>query len=147
MSNYFTRPDEPPAYSPTHTEPTPGQVLHHHPEFQSLRTEYRRFAAVSTTLAVGGFLAYVLLSNFAPGVMNQPLAGHLTLGLALGLGQFAVMTVTAWCYVRRMRTRFDPVARGLRAQLEQRGPGQHRTAQQAGNRSQGSQSQREFRTW
>ena len=120
MSNYFTRPDGPPAYSPAYTEPAPGRTIHGHPEFQSLRNGYRRFAAVSTALAVGGFLLYVLLSNFAPGIMNQPLAGHVTLGLALGLGQFAVMGVTAWRYVRRMRTHFDPVARGLRAQLDQK---------------------------
>ena len=120
MSNYFMRPEEPPAYNPTYTEPPPGRTIHGHPEFQSLRNGYRRFAAVSTALAVGGFLLYVLLSNFAPGIMNQPLAGHVTLGLALGLGQFAVMGVTAWRYVRRMRTHFDPVARGLRAQLDQK---------------------------
>jgi len=144
MSNYFTRPDEPPTYSPTYTEPPPEQTIHAHPEFQTLRNDYRRFAAVSTALAVGGFLLYVLLSNFAPGIMNQPLAGHLTLGLALGLGQFVVMGVTAWRYVRRMRTRFDPVARGLRSQLEQRRPAQHRAAEQAGPRP---QSKREFRTW
>ncbi|UIX28684.1 DUF485 domain-containing protein [Streptomyces sp. GQFP] len=145
MSNYFTRPDESPAYSPTYTEPTPGQAIHGRPEFQSLRNDYRRFAAVSTALAVGGFLLYVLLSSFAPGFMNQPLVGHLTLGLALGVGQFVVMGVTAWLYVRRMRTHFDPVARGLRSQLEQqRLPGQRRPAEQAGPRP---QSKREFRTW
>jgi uncharacterized membrane protein (DUF485 family) len=143
MSNYFTRPGEPPAYSPTYTEPAPGRTIHSHPEFQSLRNGYRRFAAASTALAVGGFLLYVLLSNFAPGIMNQPLAGHVTLGLALGLGQFAVMGVTAWRYVRRMRTHFDPVARGLRAQLDQRRPGQQRPAEQAG----GPQSTREYRAW
>jgi uncharacterized membrane protein (DUF485 family) len=143
MSNYFRRPDGPPAYSPMYTEPAPGRTIHGHPEFQSLRNGYRRFAAVSTALAVGGFLLYVLLSNFAPGIMNQPLAGHVTLGLALGLGQFAVMGVTAWGYVRRMRTRFDPVAQGLRAQLDQRRPGQHHPAERAG----GPQSERENRAW
>ncbi|WP_105968960.1 DUF485 domain-containing protein [Streptomyces geranii] len=143
MSNYFTRPDEPPAYSPRYPESTsgstPGRSIHDHPEFQSLRNGYRRFAAVSTALSVGGFLLYVLLSNFAPGIMNQPLAGRLTLGLALGLGQFAVMGVTAWCYVRRMRTQFDPVARGLRAQAEQRRPGTQSTY--------GTPSAREYRAW
>ncbi|GAA0353206.1 hypothetical protein GCM10009540_86940 [Streptomyces turgidiscabies] len=144
MSNYFMRPDEPPTYRPTYTESVSGQAIHSHPEFQSLRNGYRRFAAVSTAVAVGGFLSYILLSNFAPGIMNQPIAGHLTLGLTLGLGQFVVMGVTVWRYVRRMRTHFDPVARGLRAQSEQRLPGQHPPAGQTGSRP---QSTREYRTW
>ncbi|NEC84577.1 DUF485 domain-containing protein [Streptomyces sp. SID12501] len=144
MSNYFTRPGEPSAYSTEYTEPTPGRVIHSHPEFQSLRNGYRRFAARSTALAVGGFLLYVLLSNFAPGIMNQPLAGHFTLGLALGLGQFLVMVVTVWRYVVRMRTSFDPVARGLRARLEQPPTGQHRPAERTGARP---QSAREYRRW
>jgi uncharacterized membrane protein (DUF485 family) len=144
MSNYFTRPDEPPAYSPKYTEPTPGRAIHNHPEFQSMRKGYRRFAAMSTAVSVGGFLLYVLLSNFVPGIMNQPLAGHFTLGLALGLGQFLVMMVAAWRYVLRMRTTFDPVAQELRAQLEQPRTGQHRPAEQAGSRP---RSTREYRTW
>ncbi|MDX3456536.1 DUF485 domain-containing protein [Streptomyces sp. ME02-8801-2C] len=144
MSNYFMRPEEPPAYSRTYPEPAPERTIHGHPEFQSLRNGYRRFAALSTALAVGGFLLYVLLSNFAPGIMNQPLAGHMTLGLTLGLGQFAVMAVTAWRYVRRMRTSFDPVAQGLRAHLDERRSGQHGPAERDGVRP---QSTRGFRTW
>jgi uncharacterized membrane protein (DUF485 family) len=144
MSNYFMRPEQPPTYRPTYTESASGQAMHSHPEFQSLRNGYRRFAAASTAVAVGGFLLYILLSNFAPGIMNQPLAGHFTLGLALGLGQFLVMVVTAWRYVLRMRTTFDPVAQELRAQLEQPRTGQHRPAEQAGSRP---RSTREYRTW
>jgi uncharacterized membrane protein (DUF485 family) len=68
--------------------------------------------------------------------MNQRLVGHLTLGLALGLAQFAVMGVTAWLYVRHMRKNIDPVARRLRAQLEEREAEQRRIP--AGRR---------FRTW
>lgn len=45
--------------------------------------------------------------------MNQRLIGHLTLGLALGLAQFAVMGVTAFLYVRHMRKNIDPVVRRL----------------------------------
>jgi uncharacterized membrane protein (DUF485 family) len=72
----------------------------------------------ATVLSVGAFLSYVVLSSFAPGVMNQRLAGHLTVGLALGLTQFAVIGVTAWLYPRHMRRNVDPVVRRLRAQLE-----------------------------
>ncbi|KUO17482.1 DUF485 domain-containing protein [Streptomyces dysideae] len=102
-------------YNSPNNEPAPSQRISDDPEFRSLRRAQRHFGTRATILSVGGFLLYVLLSHFAPGLMNQPLLGHLTLGLALGLGQFAVMGVTAWCYVRHMRTRVDPLARGLRS--------------------------------
>lgn len=51
--------------------------------------------------------------------MNQRLIGHLTLGLTLGLAQFAVMGLTAFLYVRHMRANIDPVVRRLRAQMEE----------------------------
>lgn len=70
-------------------------------------------------MSVGAFLSYVLLSSFAPGVMNERLIGHLTLGLTLGLAQFAVMGLTAFLYVRHMRENIDPVVRRLRAQMEE----------------------------
>lgn len=92
----------------------------------------------ATALSVGGFLAYVLLSSFAPGLLNQRLIGHLTVGLILGLAQFALIGVTAWLYVRHMRKNVDPVARRLRAQLEEREAEQQQRRIPAGRR---------FRTW
>jgi uncharacterized membrane protein (DUF485 family) len=91
-----------------------------------MRTAYRRFGLWAASLSVGAFLSYVLLSSFAPGVMNQRLAGHLTLGLALGLAQFAVMGLTTWLYVRHMRKNVDPIARRLRSHLEEREAEQQR---------------------
>jgi uncharacterized membrane protein (DUF485 family) len=70
------------------------------------------------TLAVGGFLAYVLLSSFAAEVMNHRLAGRMTVGLALGLAQFAVMALVAWRHCRHMRRRVDPVAHRLHTRFE-----------------------------
>ncbi|MFD4038635.1 DUF485 domain-containing protein [Streptomyces sp. NPDC058605] len=99
--------------------PVPYKRISEDAEFHSLRRAQRRFGVRATILSVGGFLLYVLLSHTAPGLMNQRLTGNLTLGLALGLGQFVVMGVTAWCYVRHMRTRVDPLARGLASRLRQ----------------------------
>lgn len=118
-----------PEFSPWHdnsltsnspvNDPLPYKRISEDAEFHSLRRAQRRFGVRATILSVGGFLLYVLLSHAAPGLMNQRLTGHLTLGLALGLGQFVVMGVTAWCYVRHMRTRVDPLARGLASRLRQ----------------------------
>ncbi|MEV3967456.1 DUF485 domain-containing protein [Streptomyces sp. NPDC050698] len=118
------------------------------PEFQSLRRAQRRFGLRATFVSVGGFLLYVVLSSFVPGVMNQPLSGRLTVGLALGLGQFVVMGVTAWCYARYMRARVDPLARGLRSRLHET---ESRRARSAGvPRGTGQplpHGTRGFRTW
>ncbi|MEE1761660.1 MULTISPECIES: DUF485 domain-containing protein [unclassified Streptomyces] len=116
MSNHAARYDSSVPSPPSRTGRHP---LHAHPEFRSISAAYRRFGITATALSVGGFLSYVLLSSFAPGVMNQRLIGHLTLGLTLGLAQFAVMGVTAFLYVRHMREKIDPVARRLRAEWEE----------------------------
>jgi uncharacterized membrane protein (DUF485 family) len=106
-------------YSPPDSEPAPTRRISEDPEFHSLRRAQRRFGVRATLLSVGGFLLYVLLSHSVPDLMNQRLVGHLTLGLTLGLGQFVVMGVTALCYVRYMRTRVDPLARGLGSRRDQ----------------------------
>ncbi|MFI8191881.1 DUF485 domain-containing protein [Streptomyces sp. NPDC085946] len=107
------------AFSPPVRNGAPGAPLRisDAPEFHSLRRAQRRSGARASAVSAGGFLVYVLLSSFAAGPMNQPLFGHLTVGLALGLAQFPVMAVTAWCHLRHMRTRVDPLARGLRSRL------------------------------
>ncbi|WP_244188148.1 DUF485 domain-containing protein [Streptomyces regalis] len=84
-----------------------------------MRSAYRTFGTAATLASVGGFLVYVLLSSFAAGMMNQPLVGHLTIGLALGLCQFLLMGGTIWLYVRHMRRRVDPVTHRLRARLHE----------------------------
>ncbi|WP_330357504.1 DUF485 domain-containing protein [Streptomyces chartreusis] len=111
-------------YGSPKNEPAPLTRISEDPEFHSLRRTQRRFGVRATLLSVGGFLLYVLLSHSVPGLMNQRLTGDLTLGLAIGLGQFVVMGLTAWWYRRHMRTRVDPIARGLGSRLHQ-----HETAQ------------------
>ncbi|MCF1593716.1 DUF485 domain-containing protein [Streptomyces muensis] len=136
-------------YSPPNTEPAPSRRISEDPEFHSLRRTQRRFGVRATLLSVGGFLLYVLLSHSFPGLMNQRLLGNLTLGLALGLGQFVVMGVTAWCYVRHMRTRVDPLARGLESRLHQHEAHAHRAAAPNGEAGQVFRpgDSRGFRTW
>lgn len=136
-------------YSPPNNEPAPFRRISEDPEFHSLRRAQRRFGARATLLSVGGFLLYVLLSHSFPGLMNQRLLGNLTLGLALGLGQFVVMGVTAWCYVRHMRTRVDPLARGLDSRLHQHEASSLRTAAPNGEAGQAFRpgDSRGYRTW
>jgi uncharacterized membrane protein (DUF485 family) len=110
VSDFPPRPD---LAAPYAAPAPPPQHPSEEPEFHALRRAQYRFGFRATVLSVSSFLLYVLLSGFAPVVMNLTLAGRMTLGLALGLAQFAVMGVTAWRYVRHMRTRVDPAARAL----------------------------------
>jgi len=112
-------------------------------EFQLLRRAHRRSGVRMTAIAVGGFLLYVLLSSFTPGLMNTSLIGHLTLGLALGLAQFVVMALIARRHLVRMRTHADPIARGFRTRARRQQP------ERAGRPAQPSASHHTegFRTW
>ncbi|MDO0932588.1 DUF485 domain-containing protein [Streptomyces sp. DG2A-72] len=102
---------------PPNVEPVSPESIHNSPEFHSMRSAHRSFGTAATLVSVGGFLTYVLLSSFAAGLMNQSLIGHLTIGLALGLGQFLLMGTTIWLYVRHMDRRIDPVTHRLRAHI------------------------------
>lgn len=93
----------------------------HDPAYRTLRRAHRRFGVRATAGAVGGFLVYVLLSGFVPALMNRPLSGHLTLGLALGLGQFVLMGLIVWRYLVHHRTHITPVVRELARRREAEG--------------------------
>ncbi|MFI0514995.1 DUF485 domain-containing protein [Streptomyces sp. WSLK1-5] len=114
MSRHSTGLGGPPPPYEAGSEPADRQPVSRRPAYQSLRHGHRRFGVRATAVAVGGFLLYVLLSSFAPGLLNTSLSGHLTIGLALGLGQFALMGLIVWRYLVHMRTQVDPVVRGLR---------------------------------
>ncbi|GAA2649116.1 DUF485 domain-containing protein [Streptomyces vastus] len=88
-----------------------------HPDFRSIRGSHRSFGIAAILISVGGFLLFVLLSNFATGVLNQKLFGHVTVGLVGGIGQFVVMAVTAWRYTVHMERRIDPAVDRLRAEI------------------------------
>lgn len=114
------------------------------PAYQALRRTHRRFGVRATAVAVGGFLLYVLLSSFLPGLMNTSLSGHVTVGLALGLGQFVLMGVIVWRYLVHVRTDVTPVVRGLRGLVRHqesgdRGPGAFE--------ARGGRRGEEFRPW
>ncbi|KKD07971.1 hypothetical protein TN53_11045 [Streptomyces sp. WM6386] len=104
----------PPPSSETPHESTEWSAVAHDPAYPTLRRAHRQFGVRATAVAVGGFLVYVLLSSFVPALMNRTLSGHLTLGLALGLGQFLLMGVIVWRYLVHHRTHVTPLVRGLR---------------------------------
>lgn len=112
-----------------------------HPDFRSIRGSHRSFGVVAMLISVGGFLLFVLLSSFAPGVLNQELFDHVTVGLAGGIGQFVVMAVTAWRYTVHMERRIDPAVDRLRAEIARD------KAEQARVQQASAPQQRRFGSW
>jgi uncharacterized membrane protein (DUF485 family) len=108
----------------THSVNAPAHNVHDDPDFREVRRAYRTFGATAALIAVGSFLLYVLLSCFAPVVMDLPLIGNITVGLVIGLLQFVVMGATAYLYAVRMRTRIDPLVDRFRDEAAQAGKGE-----------------------
>jgi uncharacterized membrane protein (DUF485 family) len=139
-----------PTHSSPHYSPHSGQMppappdgnrVGDSPDFRAIRVAHRFFGIVAMAISVGGFLLFVLLSSFTPELLNQPLFGHVTVGLACGVGAFVVMGLTAWRYTLRMERHIDPATDRLRAEIE------HDEAQQTRTQQTRGPQQRRFGAW
>lgn len=89
-------------------------VVHASPEFQEVRSQYRRFVIPAALAFLGWYLAYVITATAAPGFMAREVAGVLNVALLAGLGQFATTFLLTWAYARHARLRRDSAAMDLR---------------------------------
>ncbi|MCQ0022205.1 DUF485 domain-containing protein [Streptomyces somaliensis DSM 40738] len=87
-------------------------------EFGELRRAHRSFAFPLTVAFIAWYLLYVLLSNYAGGLMGVRVAGNVNVALVLGLAQFASTFLIAWLYARHAAARLDPGAEAIRARME-----------------------------
>ena len=87
-------------------------------EFQDLRRRFRRFVFPLTAFFLVWYLAYVLLAAYAHDFMSTRVAGNITVGLLLGLGQFVSTFVITMLYARWANRQQDPVADRLREHIE-----------------------------
>ncbi|WP_424185699.1 DUF485 domain-containing protein [Actinokineospora sp. G85] len=106
---------------PAPTAPPDFAALHASPEFTALRARFRRFTFPATALFLGWYLTYVLLAAYAPGLMSTRVSGAVTLGLLLGLGQFASTIALTAAYARWARRSLDPAAAAIRQSAGERG--------------------------
>lgn len=88
------------------------------PEFVELRRRYRGFAFPMTVAFLTWYATFVLLSVFAADFMGTRLWGTITVGLVIGLGQFASTALITWLYVRHANRRLDPLAEQIRIEME-----------------------------
>ncbi|AXE25838.1 DUF485 domain-containing protein [Streptomyces globosus] len=103
------------AASPTAEE---FEAVQQSPEFAALRSSHRSFAFPLTAAFVAWYLLYVLLSNYAGGLMGTRLFGNVNVALVLGLGQFATTFLIAWLYARHAAAKLDPKADAIKARME-----------------------------
>jgi uncharacterized membrane protein (DUF485 family) len=89
------------------------------PEFTELRRRLRGRVFPMTALFLLWYLAYVLLASYAREFMATPVADGITVGLLVGLAQFASTFALTAAYVRFARRRIDPLAARIRADLRE----------------------------
>jgi len=87
-------------------------------KFQTLRSKHRSVVFPLTALFLAWYFLYVLLADYAHGFMSTKVSGNITVGLLMGLGQFAsTFAITAY-YVRFANRNLDPIAEEIRNEME-----------------------------
>lgn len=94
------------------------QRLHATDEFVELKRSYLRFVLPVTIGFMLWYFLYVVLSNWAPGLMGTKVIGNINVALVFGLLQFLTTFLLAWAYERFSARRLDPLADRLRDDFE-----------------------------
>ncbi|XVQ15219.1 DUF485 domain-containing protein [Spirillospora sp. CA-255316] len=87
-------------------------------EFVELRRRQRGFAFPLTAFFLAWYLLYLLLADYAHEFMATKVTGTITLGLVLGLLQFASTFLITIGYVWYANRRLDPIADDIRNRVE-----------------------------
>jgi uncharacterized membrane protein (DUF485 family) len=101
--------------APAVDAPPDFDAIHASPEFTALRRRFRRFVFPMAALFFCWYLTYVLLAAYAHDFMSHRLVGSVTVGLVLGLLQFASTIAITVGYVRFARNKLDPQVAAIRA--------------------------------
>lgn len=87
-------------------------------EFGELRAKFRRFVFPMTALFLAWYFLYVVLATYAPSFMATKVLGNITIGLILGLLQFASTFAITMLYARWSDRELDPAAAKLAEHME-----------------------------
>lgn len=90
------------------------------PEFQEIRRRYRDFVFPMSALFLAWYLAYVLASTMARGLMGHRIVGEFNVAFAFGLAQFASTFAVTWLYARHAGRKRDRAALDLRWDTQER---------------------------
>ena len=78
----------------------PNVAMQNSPEFDQLRSKFRKFVFPLTALFLAWYFLYVLLSVFRQGLHGDRVVGNITWGLILGLLQFVSTFAITMVYAR-----------------------------------------------
>lgn len=105
--------------------PTPTEArylaVQKSPEFQDLRSRYRRWVIPVTVASIAWYFLYVLLAAYAVDFMSIKLVGNINVGLVLGLAQFVTTFAVTSAYVRYAGRVLDPRSAKIRDEMEAQG--------------------------
>ncbi|MFE1781482.1 DUF485 domain-containing protein [Streptomyces sp. NPDC059506] len=110
----------PPPHQASPPEPNVYAEVQAGAEFGALRRSFRGFAFPLTVGFIAWYMLYVLLSNYAGGLMGTTVVGNINVAFVLGLLQFATTFGIAWLYSRHAGAKLDPRAEAIKADIEGR---------------------------
>lgn len=105
--------------------PTPSEAryiaVQKSPEFQDLRTRYRRWVLPVTAVSLLWYFLYVALAAYATDFMGTKVFGNINVGLLMGLAQFVTTFGVTSAYVRYADRVLDPRSARIREEMEKEG--------------------------
>lgn len=88
------------------------------PQFQKLRSTYRKFTFPMTVAFMVWYLLYVVTAVFAVDFMAIEIGGGFNVGLVFGLLQFLTTFLITWLYVQYANKNIEPQAAAIREEME-----------------------------
>lgn len=91
------------------------------PEYTALVRARRRYSTSALILSMGSLAIFVLLASFAREMMSLPVAGGMTLGIALALLEFVLLVATGAVWMRSTDRSVTPLEQSLVSSIERAG--------------------------
>ena len=88
------------------------------PQFEKLRSTYRKFAFPMTVAFMVWYLLYVVVAVFAHDFMAIEIGGGFNIGLVFGLRQFVTTFLITWLYIQFANKQIEPQAAAIREEME-----------------------------
>lgn len=93
-------------------------AVHDSARFRDLSRQLQTFTLWASVAFTGWWLLAIVLGAFAPGFYSLTVAGPVNVGMLFVLGTFVLVLVLIPMYLKYARTRLDPLATQIRADLE-----------------------------